>query len=188
MKTLKKSLAFLLALSMVFTLFVGAELTASAKTSNGYFYSVKDGKAIIEGGTVTGDVKFPTKLGGYTVTAIADRAFYRSDPVGSTYTITSVYIPATITSIGGGAFGCCQELNAINVDKDNPNYSSIDGVLFNKKQTKLICYPYGKGASYVIPDGVTTIESCAFLESWLSDVVIPVSVKKSRNKGWIVAR
>ena len=93
---------------------------------------------------------------------------------------TSFTIPATVRSIGYGAFaGCpnltsldipanieyvegkitygCNNLTAINVASDNPNYSSIDGVLFNKDQTQLQEYPYGKKGAYTIPNTVTEI-------------------------------
>jgi hypothetical protein len=43
-------------------------------------------------------------------------------------------------------------LTAINVDANNPNYSSIDGVWFNKLQDILIQYPAGKTGNYTIPN------------------------------------
>jgi hypothetical protein len=63
------------------------------------------------------------------------------------------------------------------VDTNNPAYSTVAGVLFNKSQTKLIQYPSGKAGTYTIPASVTSIcdyafESCASLGS----VMIPVSV------------
>ncbi len=54
-------------------------------------------------------------------------------------------------------------LTAINVDKNNAVYSSVDGVLFNKKKTELIAYPNAKkDADYTIPDGVKTLSEFAF--------------------------
>jgi hypothetical protein len=51
---------------------------------------------------------------------------------------------------------------AIDVSVDNPNYSSVDGVLFNKDQTTLMQYPQGKSGAYAIPDSVTRIGFYAF--------------------------
>ena len=49
------------------------------------------------------------------------------------------------------------------VDEDHPYLSVRDGVLFNKDQTELLWYPYGKeGETYTIPDGVTKIGCRAF--------------------------
>ena len=45
-------------------------------------------------------------------------------------------------------------------------YSSEDGVLFNKNHTTLIEYPDGNGATYTIPNGVTSIPQ-ACLRSFL---------------------
>ncbi|MDR2410981.1 MAG: hypothetical protein LBE13_23125 [Bacteroidales bacterium] len=44
------------------------------------------------------------------------------------------------------------------MDENNPKYSSNDGVLFDKNQRTLICYPVGKKGHYTIPDTVITIE------------------------------
>ncbi len=49
--------------------------------------------------------------------------------------LTKVTIPKGVTSIGTGAFGSCTALTAITVNEDNPDYSSVDGVLFNKHPT-----------------------------------------------------
>ena len=49
------------------------------------------------------------------------------------------------------------------VDGDHPDLSVRDGVLFNKDQTELLWYPYGReGETYTIPDGVTKIGYRAF--------------------------
>ncbi len=77
--------------------------------------------------------------------------------------LTSITIPNSVTSIGSRAFNGCSSLTSINVDSNNSNFSSINGVLFNKNQTSLIRYPIGKnGASYTIPDSVTSMDSNAF--------------------------
>lgn len=45
----------------------------------------------------------------------------------------------------------------------NPNFCSIDGVLFSKDRKTLIDYPWGRPAdAYIVPDGVTTIGANAF--------------------------
>lgn len=49
-----------------------------------------------------------------------------------------------MTSIGGNAFYKCSSLTAIDVEVGNNNYTFVNGVLFNKDKTELICYPAGK--------------------------------------------
>ena len=62
--------------------------------------------------------------------------------------IVSVIIPDSVTTIGECAFYGCENLVSINVDEDNQNYSSIDGVLFDKKNNTLIQCPGGKSGKY----------------------------------------
>jgi len=108
-----------------------------------------------------------------SVTSIGYRCF--SDCSG----LTSATIPASVVSIGIVPFEFCTRLTSITVDSNNPNYCSVDGVLFNKNKTSLIQYPLGNTQTgYSIPNTVTDIEFLAFencLE--LTSISIPSSVK-----------
>lgn len=115
------------------------------------------------------------------VTSISGIPTLISETGGAFYgctSLTNVTIPASVTSIGEGAFSGCSNLTSINVVSGNRAYSSVDGVLFNAKQTLLHTYPMAKsGTSYQIPASVTKIEVAAFRGcSGLTSVTIPVSV------------
>jgi len=89
--------------------------------------------------------------------------------------ITSVFIPSNITTIAHTAFN--DNAGPFSVDANNPNYSSIDGVLFNKTQDSLIVCPTSKQGSYSIPSTVKTIAWGAFLNcAGLHSLTIPTSV------------
>ena len=112
--------------------------------------------------------------------------------------LNSINIPPLVSSIGKGAFMSCFGLKSItippsvvcigsdallafpgviNVDATNPNYSSIDGVLFNKSQTTLIQCPIFKTGSFIIPSSVTSIGRGAFKNcSGITILTIPSSV------------
>ncbi len=109
---------------------------------------------------------------GNSVTSIGDRAFE------GCRSLTSVTIPDNVTSIGYSAFEDCTSLTEINVSSNNANYSSENGVLFNKEKTELIKYPAGKTETkYIIPDSVTEIDDWAFENcTSLTSVTIPDSV------------
>jgi len=85
-------------------------------------------------------------------------------------TVTSITIPQYSSSYGTRVIG------AVDVDADNPNYASIDGVLFNKTKSTLVFYPYLKsGKSYTVPSGVTTIGSNAF---WYNDNLEKITISE----------
>lgn len=92
--------------------------------------------------SANGILEMPAEINGLPVTSIEDSAFEDCD------LLTSITIPDSVTSIGICAFCSCNLLTGINVDAANQNYSSIDGVLFNKNATELICYPGGKSGLY----------------------------------------
>lgn len=86
------------------------------------------------------------------------------------YSLITINIPASVTSIPSGFLEDCSSLTNIEVDKNNPNYMSIDGNLYSKDGKTLIRYALGKKeTSFVIPDFVTTVglgafEDCVNLE------------------------
>ena len=92
--------------------------------------------------------------------------------------LVSVTIPSSVIRIHSEAFYNLPNLRSINVDAGNPNFKSVDGVLFNKAGTQLIQYPAGKvGTTYAIPDGVTSISlPYTFDSSLLTAITIPNGV------------
>lgn len=88
-----------------------------------------------------------------------------------------ITIPASVEYIGEGAFSQCANLAEIKVDKNNKNFTSVDGVLFNADKTQIICYPSAKEGKYSIPDGVTSVMGYAFAGCpKLTDITIPASL------------
>jgi formylglycine-generating enzyme required for sulfatase activity len=65
---------------------------------------------------------------------------------------------------------------AITVDPVNPYYSSVNGVLFDKRQDTLLQFPGGLTGSYSVPNGVTTIGFGAFSGCRLSSITFPAGV------------
>ena len=96
--------------------------------------------------------------------------------------LTEITLPKSVISILSDAFTDCKHLTTIIVDNDNPAFSSLDGVLFNKNQTSVVQYPPGKIGSYIIPNGVTSLADSSFAFRYnLTSVIMPNSLT---NIGW----
>lgn len=130
-------------------------------TGSEYEYGVR---IISYKGPDSGEVVIPKTIEGYEVKWIGDRYFYGAMFFQDRAGITSVVIPSSVISIGESIFSGCTSLAKITVSPDNKNYSSVDGVLFNKDMTILIRYPEGAAdSSYVVPNSVVEIYSNAFI-------------------------
>jgi len=93
--------------------------------------------------------------------------------------LTLLTMPESLQTIGYDAFSYCTSLAKFIVKKDNPNYCSVSGVLFNKDTTKLVLCPNGKSGQYSIPKSVKTIESGAFYNcDKLTQLAISDSITK----------
>ncbi|WP_461257933.1 leucine-rich repeat domain-containing protein [Treponema sp. R80B11-R83G3] len=134
------------------------------------------------GSITSGDVIIPATHNGRAITEIGVDYDNESNFAKESFQwldITSISIPDTVKVISKLAFLGCYDLSAINVDPNNQNYSSEQGVLYNKNKTTLIHYPAEKtGVSFNVPDSVTVIEEFSFQGSAnLASVFIPDSVK-----------
>lgn len=102
-----------------------------------------------------------------SITTIGSSAFYECTD------LTSITIPTSVSLIGMHAFTICS--GTIIVEEGNQNYSSLNGVLFNKNQTKLIKCPTSKSGDYIIPNTVDSIEINAFFHCSLLTSVTNIS-------------
>jgi len=152
---------------------------------NNAFYSCKSLSSIEISNSVTsiGNSAFSTcnSLTDLTipnsVTSIGSSAF------AGCRSLISLLIPNSVTSIGSSAFAGCTSLISIDVESNNMNYTSENGVLFNKSKTTLICYPAAKSNTfYTIPNSVIQIMQAAFYYCFnLSSIIIPNSVSVIAN-------
>jgi hypothetical protein len=97
--------------------------------------------------------------------------------------VNSVIIPNTVTSIGSLAFSNFGGLFL--VDETNPNYASLDGVLYNKKKTMLIQSPNTMKGTFKVPQNVNIIGNYAFTGcNELTEILLPKSLKVIGNNAF----
>ena len=91
--------------------------------------------------------------------------------------LTLVKIPASVSKIGDGPFSGCLNLMAIGVSSGNSDYTSIDGNLYSKDKKIFVQYAPSKSGSFVMPEGVISINPFAFTQcANLTSISIPNSV------------
>ena len=118
--------------------------------------------------------------------------------------IKTIRIGANVTDVDTKAFYSCWALQNIEVDENNPNYCDVDGVLYNKDKTAVLCYPcdhdeylrqkYGYEKelykdevtpeyerdiqTYVVPSTVEKIDEMCFNYANLRVIYLPEGLKK----------
>ena len=163
----------------------GAPVQVATLTSDFSYTSTGSGVTITGYTGAGGALIIPSTIFGEAVIAIGNYAFQNYINFTSNTNLTSINIPATVTSIGNYAFSGCSGLTAINVNSSNPNYSSLNGILYNKTQTTIIQCPAGITGSITIPASVTGIGDNAFQGcSSLTSISIPSGVTSIGNNAF----
>ncbi len=152
-----------------------------------YDFIVENGEIYIMGWSEQGlinrktEITIPEEIFGYPVVGVVNLE-------DKTIDVKTIIIPDSVQFIGAGAFEKIKSLEkvvlgknvtgitynmfyrnsglkSIEVSSDNAEYTSVDGVLFNKDITELVAYPEGKGDTYTIPASVTDITVTFFYDN-----------------------
>ncbi len=118
--------------------------------------------------------------------------------------IKTIRIGENVEYVDTKAFYSCWALQNIEVDENNPNYCDVDGVLYNKDKTALLCYPcdhdeylrqkygyerelykdevtpeYEKDVqTYVVPATVVKLDEMCFNYANLRKIYLPEGLKR----------
>lgn len=175
---------------------------AAAETSDGYvsgelhYVLLEDGTAQITGYTGRDEsLVIPARLDGYAVSSIGESAFYGCTSLSavtisegivsiedfafeSCTSLLTITVPDSVLFVGTNPFVDCDKLRYIVVSARHPALSVAGGVLFDKAEKRLICYPSAYAAEkYAVPKDTQTIGALAFYGSKsLQEVIIPQSV------------
>lgn len=149
------------------------------------------------------NITIPRTINGYPVTVIGNRlgifgAFSNCDDITSFEVpdfiisidndafsgcdkLTSITISKNVKHIGEGVFAYCKKLKQINVDPDNANFTTENGVLLTKDRKVLIT---GIRSDVMIPTTVRRIGKQAFIGCKFTNVTIPKSVIEIGEKAF----
>ncbi len=191
-----KKLALLVLLLLTVMGFAAAEASDGYVSGELHYVLLEDGTAQITGYTGRDEtLVIPARLGGYVVSSIGESAFYGCASISSVTisegivsiedfafesctSLLTVTIPDSVLSVGENPFVDCDKLRYIVVSARHPALSVVGGVLFDKAEKRLICYPSAYAAEkYAVPEGTESIGALAFYGSKsLQEVIIPQSV------------
>ena len=137
------------------------------------FIATTGGYSVSKGTATASEVIIPAKYNGIPVVQISGFSNYTN--------LINITIPASVTNIIS-SFSGTTSLESIEVSNDNPNYKSVDGVLYNKDGTILIQYPLGSSrTSYIISNSVISIGLYAFYScSNLEDITFESNSQVTR--------
>ena len=201
MKNIKKTA--LLALMLILCLLMASLISGAAEEYiyKDLTYYIKDGKAYVTGITATADdVVIPAKIGDYEVCVDEFRIADSYNPTSLTFEegihmdsydlwrsgpIKKLSLPSSVIYIDDSRITIIAALEEIEIHKDNKVYTSVDGVLFDKDMTKLICYPSAKeGESYRIPDSVKTVGAQAFYNTKIVNLDLGNGLETIEHSGF----
>lgn len=102
--------------------------------------------------------------------------------------LRSVHVGPNVAAQGlFAAFARTPLLESIEVDAANPNYQSLDGVLYTKGLTHLATYPEAKnaGGHYSVAEGTHTIDEGAFTSARITSVTLPASLRRVEKAAFV---
>ena len=157
--------------------FAGCDkLTKITVDENNPVYASVDG--VLFDKAITTIIAYPAgKKGNYTIPDTVIEI--NSNAFRDCRNLTRIAFSQGVMRSSINAFSGCERLSSITVDDGNAHFSSIDGVLYDKKGETLLQYPQGSNATKcIVPDGVVCIDDLAFLDcKYLTEIVLPEGLK-----------
>ena len=117
-----------------------------------------------------------------TLKIIGDDAFYNCCQ------LETLALPESLKFIGASSFEHCKSIKTYSIPTINPLYSSKDGILMNKKEDAIIAFPAARTGSYIIPEGVSTIEKYAFDYCSLKKITLPHTLREIKDNAFAFCR
>ena len=206
----KKLTSVILAVVMMLGILTIAPLTVSAATYGDFEYTLEDDYTCTITGYngSAANVTIPSEIDGYKVLKIGGYCFYNCKSLTSVTIPNSVKkiapnafrdcISLKTVSIGNNledydayewygsycfVFKNCEALESITVSSSNNNYSSVNGVMYDKMKTEILLYPEGKkDTTYTVPSTIKTLyKNIINNNPYLKTITIPASVTDIRD-------
>lgn len=134
------------------------------------YFTVDDGVLFNKNKTIL--YSYPTQKAAinYTIPSTVKTIDYGA--ISGIRNLRSITIPESVEELYDMPFSSCSSLSTIQVDANNLNYASLNGVLFNKEMTILIEAPMKKSGIFEVPATVSYISDYAFSGNKMIDEII----------------
>ena len=100
-----------------------------------------------------GVLDIPAEVNGYSVIGIEDGV------LSNVYGLEELNLPSTFSMISERLFFDCYYLKAVNVSEENSVFASVNGILYNKDLTEILCCPQAFTGDFIIKAGVTELST-----------------------------
>ena len=111
----------------------------------------------------TSAFSFSQKLKKLTFSSSSKLELISHEAFANLSNLEKLTLPKSVKTLGSNLFKNTTSLKHVDVEEGNESFASIDGVLFSKDKTKLICYPSKKNdESYKTPKETKELTSYSF--------------------------
>lgn len=178
-ETMKKAISAVLVISMILAILALTTSCGVGEITVGdviYFQALNC--VTVEGlaNKSAENISIESSIGGKPVVAISYDAFNSCDKLKSVTipdsiteirdtafigckSLEIINISKNVSSIGDRVFFGCESLESINVSEENPNYCSIDGILYDKPITTILSIPGNISGNVTIPQDIKNINT-----------------------------
>ena len=145
------------------------------------YQDVDGGVKVVNYNGDVAELYIPKTIEGKDVIAVSSNAFLKEN----VRSLCKIHISSSIRQIEEGAFRNCVRLVEFNVNDESESYKSIDGILYSKDLSNIVCYPQAKLLTeYEINANVERVSAYAFCNASVGGILLGSKVNVINEKAF----